>query len=91
MKILDKIKSWIGTLSSPTIVDVQEVNEKCGETLSHIARHAGIKTRELEKVNAIALFEEWYGGSCDEESVHKSLPAFLEAHPTVKPKLQGLL
>ena len=65
--------------------------EECSpsELFAHMLREAGVKAREMEKVNAPAVFEEWYKGPCDEEDIRNSIAEFKQLHPAINAKLNG--
>ena len=70
---------------------VEEETEDCSssELFARMLREAGVKNRELEKVNAVAVFEEWYTGPCNEEDILNSLTEFKQLHPAINAKLSG--
>jgi len=75
------------TSVSPTLVMVEE--ESCGDLFAHMCREAGVRQKDLDGTNAVALFEEWYTGPCDAEVITSVIEDFKEAHPAVSAKLQG--
>jgi|TARA_R110000824_G_scaffold147030_2_gene316379 hypothetical protein len=75
------------TSVSSTLVVVEE--ECCGDLFAHMCREAGVKQKDIDRTNAVALFEEWYTGPCDEEKITSAMADFKDAHTAVKAKLQG--
>lgn len=98
MNLLKTFWNWIVALKADgccaeshdtTPVEVEEVEESCGDLFAHLCREAGIKQRDLDNINAMALFEEWYSGGCTEKDILAAMEDFKEAHPAVNAKLQG--
>ena len=85
------------TTTTATTNETKETTEKntvkcsCSDVFIRICAEAGVSTKELNKVNATALFDEWYDGTCDEESVKNSLAGLKEAYPGINAKLTGKL
>lgn len=77
------------TSVSQTTVVVEEEG-CCGEIFLNILRTAGI-SKYVRKVNGLELFEEWYDGPCNEESIRAAIPDFKAAHPAVSVKMVGKL
>jgi hypothetical protein len=73
-----------------TLVEVEE-SLSVGEVFLAICRTAGVKQRDLKESDAAALFEEWYTGTCDEESICASIAEFKLTQPGVAAKLNGKL
>ena len=63
----------------------------CGDVFVKICLSAGVKKRELDKINAEDLFDNWYTGQCDEESVLSAISDFKAEHLTINAKLSGKL
>ena len=74
-----------------TQVEVEEVSEPCGELFAHICREAGVKQRTLDSANLVDLFEDWYSGECDEQSIRDCIAGFKAKYPVANAKLQGKL
>lgn len=93
MGLLDTIKSWFKPATPSTSPEVAEEvvvsEESCGEVFAQILRDAGVRDREMRKVNAVEKFEEWYDGECNEESIRASLDTFKEQHPPIAAKMAG--
>tara|TARA_Y100001963_G_C6544670_1_gene337101 strand:+ start:24 stop:299 length:276 start_codon:yes stop_codon:yes gene_type:complete len=77
------------TSVSPTLVVVEE--ERCGEIFAHLCREAGVKQRTIDNAGLVEIFENWYDGACDKESILKCMDAFKAAHPIANAKLQNKL
>ena len=77
------------TSTSPTMVLVQEDPRPLGEVFAHLCREAGVKQRDLDSTNAVALFEEWYLGLKTEEDILAAIADFKVAHPTINAKFNG--
>ena len=82
------------TSVTATPVEVEEVEEDLrpvGEIFAHMCRESGVKQRDLDSTNAVALFEEWYEGALDVDSVHASIQDFKAAKGgVIKSKLSKL-
>ena len=98
MNLLKTFWNWIVTLKADgccaeshdtTPVEVEEVKESFGDVFAHLCREAGIKQRDLDSINAVTLFEEWYSGACTKEDISAAVAQFKEAYPAVNAKLQG--
>ena len=94
MNLLKRL--WTGLVNKtaaaeiePTPVVVEEEREPCGELFAHLCREAGVKQRTLDSAKLVELFEGWYSGSCDEQSILSSMAEFKAAHPIANAKLQG--
>jgi hypothetical protein len=72
-----------------TPVEVEEEARTSGSIFGTICRAAGVKQRDIDSSNAVALFEQWYGGPVNEESIKQSLQDFKVLHPGVNAKLAG--
>jgi hypothetical protein len=95
MSLWNTITGWISgntttTTATVTAVVVEEEEGCCGEIFLNILRTAGI-SKYVRKVNGLELFEEWYTGPCNEESIRAAIPDFKAAHPAVSPKMAGKL
>lgn len=94
MSLWNTIRGWISgntTTTSATVTAVVVEEEGCcGEIFLNILRAAGI-SKYVKKVNGLELFEEWYDGPCNEESIRSAIPEFKAAHPTVSVKMAGKL
>jgi hypothetical protein len=92
MKILKALWNKLvkATASTSTIVEVQS-DTTTGDIFAHMCREAGVKTRELDSTNAVALFVEWYKGTPDEENIRNAIEDFKREHPAVNAKLSGKL
>ncbi len=55
-----------------------------------VCAEAGVG-KHVKKVNGVELFDEWYDGPCDEESVRAAIAGFKEEHPAVAAKMAGKL
>ena len=80
------------TSVSPTLVVVEEVEEeRCGDIFAHLCRDAGVKQKTLDSAGLVEIFEDWYKGPCDEESIRSSMEDFKSNHAIANAKLQGKL
>ena len=70
-------------------VEVEEEQLTAGEIFQDICRAAGIQEEDTERLNAVALFEEWYTGTLDEESIKDSIQAFATEHGIVFGRVLG--
>mgnify|MGYP003140738053 FL=1 len=92
MKLWNTIKSWFSNeaiVEEAPPVEAPQV-ESCVETFIYILREAGCY-KHILKVDGVALFEAWYTGPCDEESIRLAIPSFKAAYPAVNAKLAGRL
>jgi hypothetical protein len=80
------------TSVSPALVVVEEEEDEgcCAEIFLHVLREAGV-SKHVKKVNGQALFEEWYDGPCNEDSIRAAMADFKAAHPAVAAKMAGKL
>ncbi len=80
------------TSVSPTLVVVEEEENEgcCAEIFLHVLREAGV-SKHVKKANGLALFEEWYDGPCDEDSIRAAIPHFKAVYPAVAAKMAGKL
>ena len=53
-------------------------------------QEAGV-SKHVKKVNGLELFEEWYDGPCNEESILAAMDDFKKGYPTVAAKMAGKL
>ena len=61
--------------------------EPIAEVFLRVSRAAGVKNRDIDSTNAVALFEKWYTGKGIEEDVRAAIPDFLsETGGAVKAK-----
>ena len=74
-----------------TQVEVEETGEPCGELFAHLCREAGVKQQTLDNTNLVELFEDWYSGECDEQSIRDCIADFKAEYPVANAKLQGKL
>tara|TARA_R110000772_G_scaffold68531_1_gene151814 strand:+ start:59 stop:361 length:303 start_codon:yes stop_codon:yes gene_type:complete len=72
-----------------TLAEVEEDTRSAGELFAFMCRAAGVKQRDLESSNAVALFEEWYRGSVNEAEIKQSIEEFKQTHTGVNAKLSG--
>ena len=99
MNWLKKFWNWFITpktdvcCSEPHEVTSAEVEESvsAGEIFLAICREAGVRQRDLKESDAVNLFEEWYAGPSDEESIRASVAEFKLTQPGVAAKLSGKL
>ena len=56
-----------------------------------MCRESGVKQRDLDNTNAVALFEEWYEGANNEEEIRAAIGAFKAEHAAVNAKFAGKL
>ena len=78
------------TSVSPTLVTVEDEAGSCAEIFLNILQEAGC-SKHVKKVNGLELFEEWYDGPCNEESVCASIADFKVAYPAIAAKMAGKL
>lgn len=78
------------TSVSATLVAVEEDEGCCAEIFLHVLREAGV-SKHVKKANGLALFEEWYNGPCNEDSIRAAMADFKAAHPAVAAKMAGKL
>jgi hypothetical protein len=78
------------TSVSPMTVEAEEEKGCCGEIFLHVLQEAGV-SKHVKKVNGLELFEEWYDGPCNEESILAAMADFKKAHPVVAAKMAGKL
>ena len=78
------------TSVSATLVVVEEDEGCCAEIFLHVLREAGV-SKHVKKANGLALFEEWYSGPCNEDSIRGAIADFKTAHPAVAAKMAGKL
>jgi|TARA_R110000824_G_scaffold39177_1_gene118727 hypothetical protein len=78
------------TSVSQTTVVVEEEDGCCGEIFLHMLQEAGV-SKHVKKVNGLELFEEWYDGPCNEESILAAMDDFKKGYPTVAAKMAGKL
>ena len=95
MSLWNTITGWISgntttTTATVTAVVVEEEDGCCGEIFLRVLREAGV-SKHVKKVNGLELFEEWYDGPCNEESIRESIADFKAAHPAVAAKMAGRL
>jgi len=95
MNLLKRL--WTGIVNKTSVtatpVEVEEVEEDecCGDVFAHLCREAGIKQRTLDSTDLVKIFEDWYDGPCDAESVQNSINEFKANHAVANAKLQGKL
>lgn len=101
MNLLKTFWNWIVTLKADgccaeshdttpvEVEEAEEAKESCGDVFAHLCREAGIKQRDLDNTDAVALFEKWYPGGCAAEDILAAMADFKKAHPAVNAKLQG--
>ncbi len=79
------------TSISPTLVLVEEFDPtEVGRVFKNICISAGVRRKDLENHNIVAIFEEWYAGDMNEESVRQSILPFMREHGgSVNAKLNG--
>jgi hypothetical protein len=78
------------TSVSQTTAVVEEEGGCCGEIFLHMLQEAGV-SKHVKKVNGLELFEEWYDGPCNEESILAAMADFKKGYPTVAAKMAGKL
>ena len=90
MNWLKTLWNWLtalnaGSYCDVTLVEAEEVEESndIGEAFGRMCREAGVKNRDLESTNAVALFTEWYNGPTDEDSIRESISDFKKEHPII--------
>ncbi len=81
--------STVTPTTTPT--ETSTVKCSCSDVFVQLCTEAGVSRKELNKVNAATLFDEWYDGVCDEESVLNAIPALKNAYPSINAKLTGKL
>lgn len=101
MNLWNKLTSLFSKTKTATATEEAENNAtgevadkvkcSCSDVFVRICTDAGVSRKELNKVNAAALFDEWYDGTCDEESVRNSIDELREIHPGINAKLTGKL
>lgn len=86
-----KTDAYCDVEHEPTPVEVEEVEDSrpVGEIFAHICREAGVKQRDLDSTNAVALFEEWYTGAANEEDIKASLAEFRKTNGAINAKFAG--
>ena len=90
MNLLKRLWNWIIKKTSvSSTLDI--IEEPCSEVFKRICNEAGVGDKRLAEVNAIELFEQWYDGTSDEESVRAAITDFKLDHPGVAAKLSGKL
>ena len=95
MSLWNTITGWISgntttTTATVTAVVVEEEDGCCAEIFLHVLQEAGV-SEHVKKANGLELFEEWYDGPCNEESIRESNADFKSAHPAVSAKMAGKL
>jgi|TARA_R110001583_G_scaffold61810_1_gene182301 hypothetical protein len=94
MSLWNTIAGWIRGSTTTTIATVAAVvveeNGCCAEIFLNILQEAGC-SKHVKKVNGLELFEEWYDGPCNEESIRESIADFKAAHSVVAAKMAGKL
>ena len=95
MSLWNIITGWISgnsttTPATVTAVVAEEEDGCCAEIFLHVLQEAGI-SKHVKKVNGLELFEEWYDGPCNEESIRESITDFKDAHSVVAAKMAGKL
>ena len=78
------------TSVSSTVAVAEEQDGCCGEVFLRILQEAGI-SKHVKKVNGLELFEEWYDGPCNEESIRASIADFKATYSAVAAKMAGKL
>jgi hypothetical protein len=96
MKLLKEFWNWFITpkedacCTEPheaTPVEVEEVGDRCGEVFRAVCMDAGVRARDLDKGNIVALFEDWYTGPCTRKAIRASISDFRSVHPVANAKL----
>ena len=79
------------TSVSTTLVVVEEDDsEEIGNIFRDICTDAGVLLKDLRKHDMIAIFEKWYTGDVDEESIRQSISLFMkEQGGAINAKLNG--
>jgi hypothetical protein len=95
MSLWNTITGWISgntttTTATVTAVVVEEEDGCCAEIFLHVLQEAGC-SKHVKKVNGLELFEEWYDGPCNEESICASIADFKVAYPVIAAKMAGKL
>lgn len=97
MNLLSKITGWLAKPTPVTAVEEAEeappvevaVGESSGEVFVRLCRVAGVKSKELSKVNASDTFEAWYTGPVTDAAILEAIAAFKSEHPGISAKLSG--
>lgn len=79
------------TVTSVEVEEVEEDSRPLGEVFADMCRAAGIKQRDLDSTNAVALFEEWYDGANNEDEIRAAMEAFKLEHNSINAKFTGKL
>lgn len=88
----DKLVNKTSVTATPVEVEeVEEDSRPVGEIFAHMCRESGVKQRDLDNTNAVALFEEWYEGANNEEEIRAAIGAFKAEHAAVNAKFAGKL
>ena len=89
MNLLKKLWNWLvrKTSTAPKLA-VVEVEPTIGELFVSVCSEHGVGLKIINQTNAIELYEKWYTGDADKESVLASIPAFFSAHSKVNAKMQ---
>ncbi len=93
MNLWNKLTSLFSKTETATLTEevADKVKCSCSDVFVRICTDAGVSRKELIKVNAAALFDEWYEGTCDEDSVRNSIDELRQIHPGINAKLTGKL
>ena len=89
MTLLKRLWNWIvrKTSTAPTLavveeeatpVEIEEEVQNIGEIFHNICHAAGVRNRDIVSIDAPTLFEEWYTGPADEQSIRESIPDFVK-------------
>lgn len=91
---VEEVKTTVATATTSETKETTETSTvkcSCSDVFVQLCTEAGVSRKELNKVNAATLFDEWYDGVCDEESVLNAIPALKNAYPSINAKLTGKL
>jgi len=94
MNWLKKFWNWFITPNEDACCVEPRADEVCptaGTLFFEICREAGVRQRDLKESDAANLFQEWYTGPCDEESIRAAIAEFKLTQPGVAAKLSGKL
>ena len=91
MNLLKNLWAKLVNKTSVSATPVEVEKEPCGDVFAHLCREAGVKQRTLDSTGLVDLFEDWYSGDCDEESIIAAIGDFKKEHLVANAKLQGKL
>ena len=69
------------TSTSVTVVEVEEDDLEqadVGRVFREICIEARVRSQDLHQHNIVSIFEEWYEGPLNEDSIRESIPDFMK-------------